>query len=97
MVNRALGRNVKFSWDEYPLGQAHHRWVSRLFVYCALRGPLSYDASIFVKWSLGPNKSPSEAVVADCLCIVVDWPEGAQAVARGSLVPLRRARFRRSG
>lgn len=70
MVDRALGRNVKIPWDEYRLSPAHRLWVSHLFVYCALHQPLSDDVSMFVKYSLDPQNSPSDAVIADCLCII---------------------------
>ena len=96
MVNRALGRNVKFSWDEYQSSPAHHRWVSPLRLLRVARTALLRCVNVR-KCSLDPNKSPSEAVVADCLRIIIDWPEGAQAVVRGSLASLRRARFWHSG
>jgi len=68
MVDRTLGRDVKIPWDEYKLSPAHHLWVSHLFVYYALREPLSDDISMFVKCSF--DKSPSDPVIADCLYII---------------------------
>jgi hypothetical protein len=70
MVDRALGSEVKIPWGEYQLSPAHHLWVSHLFVYCASLNPLSDDVSMFVKYSLDFNPPPSDAVVADCLCII---------------------------
>ena len=68
MVDRTLGRDVKIPWDEYQSSPAHHLWVSHLFVFSALREPLSDDVSMFVKSSF--DKCPSDAVIADCLCII---------------------------
>ena len=70
MVDKVLGRNVEIPWDEYQLSPAHHLWVSYLFVYYALRNPLSNDASVFIKSTLALNKSPGDAVITDCLYII---------------------------
>jgi len=70
MVDNAFKRNVEIPWDEYRLSPDHHLWVSHLFVYQAWHDPLSKDPQIFVKYSLDPDKSPSDAVIADCLCII---------------------------
>ena len=70
MVDNAFGRNVEIPWDEYRLSSDHHLWVSHLFIYLAWRDPLLKDIPIFVKYTLDPDKSPSDAVIADCLCIV---------------------------
>lgn len=70
IVDNALGRDVKIPWDEYKLSPGHRLWVSHLFVYLALRDPLSNDVFRFVKSSLDPSKSPSDAVIIDCLCVI---------------------------
>ena len=70
MVDKAFGYDVEIPWDEYRLSPRHHLWVSHQFVYYAHRNPRSKDASRFVEYSLGPNKSPSDAVIADCLYII---------------------------
>ena len=70
MVDKAFGRNVKIPWNEYRLSPAHHLWVSHQFVYYASLNPRSEDALAFVKYSLDPDKSPSDAVIADCLYII---------------------------
>ena len=70
MVDKAFGRNVKIPWNEYRLSPDHHLWVSHQFVYYASRKPRSEDALVFVKYSLDPDKSPSDAVIADCLYII---------------------------
>jgi len=70
MVDRAFGREVEIPWDEYQMSPAHHLWVSHLFVYYAWRDPRSEEASAFVKYSLHPDKSPGDAVIADCLYII---------------------------
>jgi len=70
MVDKAFGREVEIPWDEYRLSPAHHLWVSHLFVYYAWHDPLSEDAWAFVKYSLDPDKSPSDAVTTDCLYII---------------------------
>lgn len=70
VVDMLLGLDVGIPWDEYQLSPDHHHWVSHLFVYYALRDPLSDDLSAFVKRSLDPNKPPSDAVITDCLYII---------------------------
>ena len=70
MVDNAFERNVEIPWDEYRLSPDHHLWFSHLFVYQAWHDPLSKDIPIFVKYSLDPDKSSSDAVIADCLCII---------------------------
>ena len=70
MVDKAFGRDVEIPWHEYRLSPAHHLWVSHLFVYHAWRDPQSKDVPVFVKYSLDPGKSPSDIVIADCLCII---------------------------
>ena len=70
MVDKAFGRDVEIPWHEYRLSPAHHLWVSHLFVYHAWRNPQSKDVPVFVKYSLDPGKSPSDAVITDCLYII---------------------------
>ena len=70
MVDMALGLQVKIPWDEYRLSPAHHLWASHLFVYYTLHEPLSDNVLAFVKYSLDPEKPPSDAVIADCLYII---------------------------
>jgi len=70
MVDKAFKCSVRIPWDEYRLSPAHHLWVSHLFVYYARHDPGSDDVSAFVKYSLDPNKSPSDAVITDCLYII---------------------------
>ena len=70
MVDMALGTRADILWDRYQLSPAHHLWVSHLFVYHAVREPLSDEVSAFVKYSLDPDKSPSDAVITDCLYII---------------------------
>ena len=70
MVDKAFGRDVKIPWDEYRLSPTHHLWVSHQFVYYASRYPRSEDALAFVKYSLDPDKYPTDAVIADCLYII---------------------------
>jgi len=70
MVDMAFGLKVDIPWDYYRLSPAHHLWVSHLFVYYALHKPLSDEVSVFVTYSLDPDKSPSDAVITDCLYII---------------------------
>jgi len=70
MVDMALGLKVDIPWDNYRLSPDHHLWASHLFVYHALHEPLSDEVSIFVKYSLDSNKSPSDAAITDCLYII---------------------------
>ena len=70
MVDMSLGSAVDIPWDKYRLSPAHHLWVSHLLVYYAVHEPLSKVVSDFVKYSLDPEKSPSDAVIADCLYII---------------------------
>ena len=70
MVDNALGFEVKIRWDDYRLSPDHHLWVSNLFVYSALREPLSDNVSDFVKYSLDACRSPGDAVITDCLYVI---------------------------
>ena len=70
IVDNALGRDVKIPWDEYKLSPGHRLWVSHLFVYLALRDPLSNNVFRFMEFSLDPSESPSDAVIIDCLCVI---------------------------
>lgn len=70
MVDKAFGCDVEMPWDKYQLSPAHHLWVSHLFVYLAWHNPLSEDASVFVKYSLDPDKFAGNGVITDCLYII---------------------------
>jgi hypothetical protein len=70
MVDKSFGYDVKIPSDEYRLSPAHHLWVSHLSVYYAWGDPRSDDVLAFVEYSLDPNKSPNDAVIADCLYII---------------------------
>ena len=70
MVDKTFDPNLEIRWNQYQLSPAHHLWVSHLFVYYAWRDPLDNDVSDFVESSLDPSRSPSDAVITDCLCII---------------------------
>ena len=70
MVDNAFGDNVKIPWDEYRLSAGHHLWVSHLFVYHTRGDPQSKDVAAFVKYSLDPEKSPSDGIIANCLYMI---------------------------
>ena len=70
MVDNAFGSKVRIPWDEYRLSAGHHLWVSHLFVYHTRHNPRSKDVTSFVKYSLDPDKPPSDAVIANCLYMI---------------------------
>jgi len=71
MVDKALGYNSRFIWDNYhSLSPAHHLWMSHLFVYYAWHNQLPQDVAMFIHRSLHLENHPSQAVTADCLHII---------------------------
>lgn len=70
MLRPEVAPEVTIHWDGYRLNPDHHLWVSNHYIYFAMHEPLSDRVWDFVKYSLDPDKPPSDAVITDCLYII---------------------------